>query len=436
MSLLTIVLLASILSPGTENQQNASAASATVPIHQVANPDEMEAPAQALSLQQALELADKNNPLLTEVAAQVDRAKADIHTASAYPNPDFQILSGYQSSRPISTPGVPGLLMHYSASQPVEIPSERRIRIRASRLGLSSTEYFAAGTRLSVVAEVKHAFYDVLRRKEEVEHAKENLALVKDLRRRVAVRVKVGEAGRLELTRADAELARAQSLVATAEVELAKSHASLRAAIGVQSQQNFDPQGNLESRVTLAPLSELRTQVLAAHPALAQAKMQVAQAEAQVADQRALRIPQPNIYGEYELQPDLTFYRFGVTVPLPIWNRRKGPIDAAKAEASKEQAISRRRQVEIIAALERSYDQYELTDKQVQSLQAGSLYEAEAAVKAAQAAYKFGERGILEVLDAQRVLQGVRDDLLDAMYNRQSALVDLEELGAVRLGDN
>jgi cobalt-zinc-cadmium efflux system outer membrane protein len=281
---------------------------------------------------------------------------------------------------------------------------------------------------------VKHAFYDVLRRKEEVSHTKENLALVNDLRRRVAVRVKVGEAGRLELTRADAELARARALVTVAQVDLAKSQASLRAVIGVQTQENFDPQGDLESRIQLPPLSELRAQVLAAHPALEESKMQTAQARALVADQRARRIPQPSLYGEYEHQPDLTFYRFGVSIPLPIWDRRKGPIGEAKAEVTRAESASQRRQVQIIAALERSYDQYELMNRQVESLQAGSLHEAEAAVQAARAAYKFGERGIIEVLDAQRVLQGVRDDLLDAMYGRQSALVDLEELGAVRLG--
>jgi outer membrane protein, heavy metal efflux system len=33
------------------------------------------------------------------------------------------------------------------------------------------------------------------------------------------------------------------------------------------------------------------------------------------------------------------------------------------------------------------------------------------------------------VFDAQRVLQGVRSDLLDALYARQTALIDLEELG-------
>jgi cobalt-zinc-cadmium efflux system outer membrane protein len=55
-------------------------------------------------------------------------------------------------------------------------------------------------------------------------------------------------------------------------------------------------------------------------------------------------------------------------------------------------------------------------------------------VDAAKAAYRFGERGIVEVLDAQRVLQDVRDDLLDAQFARQSALVDLEELGVIAPG--
>lgn len=385
-------------------------------------------------MQQALALAEKNNPLLSEASAQVNRARAGIDTASAYPNPTFEFLGGHQSGRPIATPGVPGLLLHYSASQPIEIPLERRTRIRASKLELTSSEYFQAGTRLTVVADVKHAFYDVLRRKEEVGHTRGNLALVNDLRRRVAVRVKVGEAGRLELTRADAELARAQALVTAAQVELARSQASLRAVIGVQTQENLDLVGDLQDRIQLPPFSELRVQVLAAHPALQEAKTQTARDQALVADERARRIPQPSLYGEYEHQPDLTFYRFGVTMPLPVWDRRKGPIGEAKAKVTRAQAVSKRRHVEIIAALERSYDQYELMDKQVQSLQAGSLHEAEAAVQAAQAAYKFGERGIIEVLDAQRVLQGVRDDLLNAMYARQSALVDLEELGAVRLG--
>lgn len=289
-----------------------------------------------------------------------------------------------------------------------------------------------AGIRLSIEADVKRAFYDVIRRKEQLAHAQDNLDLVEDLRRRVRLQVDVGEKGKLELTRAEAELARARAAIKSADVELANARAMLKVMIGSASSETFDAEGNLGGEVKLAPLNELWLQVLANHPALSEAQAMTARSRAVVEDERARRIPQPTFYGEYERQPDISFYRFGVSVPLPFWDRRKGPIGEAKAEVNRAEASSQQRRLEIMAALERAYDQYEISDQQVQGLQSGSLREAEAAVDAARAAYKFGERGIVEVLDAQRVLQGVRGDLLDALYARRSALVDLEELGVAQ----
>ena len=58
----------------------------------------------------------------------------------------------------------------------------------------------------------------------------------------------------------------------------------------------------------------------------------------------------------------------------------------------------------------------------------GSMAQAEAALRVAQAAYRFGERGILDVLDAQRVLRSVRADLLLARYQLQASLIELDAL--------
>jgi cobalt-zinc-cadmium efflux system outer membrane protein len=46
----------------------------------------------------------------------------------------------------------------------------------------------------------------------------------------------------------------------------------------------------------------------------------------------------------------------------------------------------------------------------------------------AQAAYRFGERGLLDVLDAQRVLRSVRADLLQARFEFQSAVAEILRL--------
>ena len=390
--------------------------------------------AEVLTLERALALAQQNSPRLRGAAASSARALAATRTAKTYTNPQVEFFAGKQSARNIPTPGVPGLLQHYAAYQTVEAPAERRARLRVAQLESVRTDLGAAGIQLFVVADAKRAFYDVLRRKEEVGHARENLALVEDLRRRVEVEVRVGEKGRLELTRAEAELARARFAVRSAQIELANSIALLRVAIAAPADANLDPRGELEPQIKLAPMLELLERVLRSHPSIAQSQTDIQQAQASLMHQRTRRIPQPTFYAEWEKQPDLTFWRTGFTVPLPLWDRRSGPIAEAQATVRQSTSLLDQRRLEIVSALERAYEQYELADQQATLLQAGSLHEAESAVDAAQAAYRFGERGIVEVLDAQRVLQSVRGDLLDAQFARQSALIDLEELGAVTSG--
>src|SRR2546430_17354123 len=90
----------------------------------------------------------------------------------------------------------------------IEIPTERHTRQRAADRAAVSSQFGQSATMLSVTADAKRAFYNVLRRREEISYAQANLQLVQDLQRRVTVEVNVGEKGRLELTRAQAELAR------------------------------------------------------------------------------------------------------------------------------------------------------------------------------------------------------------------------------------
>jgi len=382
-----------------------------------------------LTLEQALSLAEKFSPMLAEANASVSRASAGVQTARAYRNPEVQFQAGSQSARPVQTPGVPGSLWHYSASQTLEVPRERRLRLRTSLLEVEGSQHRRNAIHLAAMADVKRAFFDVMMRKQQLAHAHANLDLVEDLRRRVRLEVEVGEKGKLELTRAEAELARAQAAVSNAGVELANARAILKAVVGLSAEEMIDADGNLHDAVELPSMADLRTEVLSKHPALAESNTLTARASAAVEHEKAKRIPEPTLMGEYERQPDISYYRFGISIPLPAWDKRKGPIAEAQAEVIRAESAARQRRLEIVAALERAWDQYQINNQQVNSLQAGSLREATAAVEAALSAYKFGERGIVEVLDAQRVLQGVRNDLLDARFARQSALIDLEELG-------
>ena len=70
----------------------------------------------------------------------------------------------------------------------------------------------------------------------------------------------------------------------------------------------------------------------------------------------------------------------------------------------------------------------EMAQVRTKALSEGAVREAESALRVAEAAYRFGERGILDVLDAQRVLRTVRADLLEARYQMQSARIELDFL--------
>jgi outer membrane protein, heavy metal efflux system len=387
-----------------------------------------------LTLAEAIAMAQRNHPRLQEASAVTQRATAAARVARAYTNPSLEIYEGQQYARPVAIPGLPGVLQHYAGYQTIEIPSERHARQRAAQYSVASSRLAEQSVALSVVGDTKHAFYNALRQREEIDHAQENLQLVEDLRRRVEVSVNVGEEGRLELTRAEAELGRARFAVTSAQLEYANAIALLRVTVAGAGDAELDPQGEFEARISLPPLKQLRDHMLETHPAVAASRANIQATLATLDRERALRIPQPVAFAEFENQPDLRFWRTGFTVPLPLWDRRQGQIAEAKAATSQASAVLYQRTLELVSALERAYEQYQLADQQVTSLEAGSLRAAVSAVDAAKAAYRFGERGIVEVLDAQRVLQSVRGDLLDAQFARQSALVDLEELGAVAPG--
>ena len=66
---------------------------------------------------EAIAMAERNSPRLRGAVAATERAVAATRTAGAYTNPTVEVFEGLQYARPISIPGIPGLLQHYSSRQ-------------------------------------------------------------------------------------------------------------------------------------------------------------------------------------------------------------------------------------------------------------------------------------------------------------------------------
>jgi cobalt-zinc-cadmium efflux system outer membrane protein len=391
----------------------------------------LDAAGQPLTLQRALELTELGNPRIAAARAQLEGASAGVVTARQYPNPEFEGLTGGIRAR---VPGVAGGRgTSLALAQPLELPSVRDTRIRGAESGRLVGEMLLAETRLDVRAALRQAYFDVLRRKAELTLAADTQSLLEQIRSRIEVRVRVGEAAKFELTRAEAELATAATATASARLRIAQAFAQLRAVIGAPLPAELDVVSMEPGDARAASLAELREEVLARSPSLAQARAVVTRAELRVENERALRLPQPTVIVGTDRQPETSQLIFGLAVPLPIFNQRQGQIGEALAALEQAKASVEARRLELIGALEVAVQRLEIARQQVEAFEGGLLKQAESALSVAESAFRFGERGFIEVLDAQRVLRQVRSDFLAARFEQQAALIEIDRLRALDL---
>jgi cobalt-zinc-cadmium efflux system outer membrane protein len=295
-----------------------------------------------------------------------------------------------------------------------------------------SNHYALEESQLNIRGLVKQAFFEAIRRRNEMRLASENLQLLADLSRRIKVQYDVGEAPLLELKRAEAEVSVATVQAQSAERRFTAAMADLHAAVGAPL-GDVEPTAPLYANATIPPLQDLINEVLAKHPGIAVAETETKRADALVNVEKKLRIPQPNAWVNVIQQPDVAQYWWGITIPIPIFNKREGQIAEAESARRQAESFAEYRKLQLTTAVERAFGDYRVAQSQVDMFEGGIVVQAEAAVDAAQAAFQFGERGIIEVLDAQRVLRTARLEYMNAQYDRQQALIALEQLGALDL---
>ena len=379
-------------------------------------------------LQALREAARATHPSLQAARSMVEAGRAQVVTAGAYPNPEVEFLAGRSSAR---MPGVvAGSVQSLALTQRLDNPWQREARLDAARFGLEAREAERRGLRNDLLARLDQRFFDMLRRQAELRASQEDLGIAEQIRSKVAVRVNTGESPRYELIKADTELLNAQKAAESAGLRIAQARAALRTVVGPSLPADFQVEGSLARNPVVPSLDELRADLLARNPELLRSRADVRRAERQLDLERLRRQPEVALKVAEEQDRELRDTRLGVVVNVPIWDRRKGPVAEATALLSRSRSEEASQQLMLVQALEGAYREYEIARTQVNALENGILREAESTMKVAEAAYRFGERGILEYLDAQRVFRAARNELIAARYALQLAVIEIERLRA------
>ncbi len=426
-SVLAVALLATAV-PALSAPAGRAPAAAPAPARAPAPPVAPAASTPVYSLPALRELARAGHPSLAAAQALVEAGSAQVTAAAAYPNPDVEFLAGRTQAR---VPGVTGgSAQTLTIQQRIDNPWQREARIAAAGHGLEARQAERRGFENDLLARLDQRFFEVLRRMAEQRAAQEDLQLAEQIRAKVAVRVDTGEAPRYELIKADTERLNAQKTAESSELRVVQARAALRALVGAGLPADFQLDGSLSGAVNVPPLEQLRAEVLARNPELRRNQAEVRRAERQLELERLRRQPEVALKVAEDRDHELRDTRLGVVVSVPIWDRRQGPVAEAGALLSRSRSELAAQELTLLQALEGAYRQYEITRNQVNALETGILREAEAALKVAEAAYRFGERGILDYLDAQRVFRAARNELIAARYELQLAVIDIERLRA------
>jgi outer membrane protein, heavy metal efflux system len=383
--------------------------------------------ANTYTLVQVVDVALTQSPSVMIAKAQEDAATASVTTAKSYLNPQLEFGAGpsHYRDRSLSkdTKGNWGVAL----SQTLEFSDVRRARREVAESGVKTAGFTSDLIRLELKVRVKNAFYNVLQKQEVLKLVEADQQLLQTIRDRVKLKTDIGESPKYELIKAETELLAAQRDYQAALVRVVESKALLRGLVGSGISNDFELSGQLPLSESLPRLDALRDQI-SQSPYLQQVRAAAEIAEAKLKLEESLRNPGLTLKAGVEQDPDLLQYRLGLAIPLPLWTNREGQIAEASANIRQAQAQLGDRELGLSRDLETAYQRYLIAQGQVNAFETGLLEQAQSVLKVAEAAYKFGERGILEYLDAQRTYRSVRKDYLAARYDYVAAMLEIERL--------
>ena len=377
------------------------------------------------SLQQVIDVTFSEHPSIRVAKAQEAAALASVTTAKSYMNPEIEM--GVGPSRYRSGTNETRNNWGVALSQPLEFSDVRSARREIAESNVRFANMNAEINQVELRSHVKQAFYDVLQRQEALRLVEEDRTLLQQIRERVKLRVDIGESPRYELIKAETEALAAERDYQSAFVRIVEAKTYLQGLVSASMPEDYSLVGELPMSQRLPTIQTLRQQV-SQSPHLKQVRVASDTADAKLRLEQNLRKPGLTLKAGVEQDPDLTSFRLGLAVPLPLWSQRQGQIAEAVANVSQVQAVLSDRELALNRDLDSAYQRYLIAQNQVGAYENGLLKQAESVLKVAESAYRYGERGILEYLDAQRTYRSVKKDYLAARFDYVSTMLEIERL--------
>ena len=379
------------------------------------------AAAEPLSLAKAIELALEGNPEVAAAKRQWEATEGQVLQGRSRPNPElaYSLEDTRSKTRTQS----------WQLNLPVELGGKRAARTKAAEKTREQAQAQLAELQATVRANVAAAYFDVLTAQERLVLARDSAALAKSSTDTVSKRVAAGKVSPVEESKARVAEAGVRVELAQAASEQRNALSRLFALLGRIDAPYTVLEGKAENLPSVPSLADLQPLISSA-PGVVLARIEVDRREALTALELSKRVPDVTVsvgmQRSNETQRNVLL--FGVSVPLPIFDRNQGNLlEALKLEDKARdelQAATVRLHSEVAQARER----LSTITAEVQSLQQEVLPGAKSAYDAATIGFENGKFNFLEVLDAQRTYFTAKSQYLKALGEAHRAAADIDRL--------
>jgi outer membrane protein, heavy metal efflux system len=382
-----------------------------------------------VTLDQVLQMLNDRSPRTLAERASVDVVAADRITANTWPNPSLT----YGGSHLVSGLSTGAVTQHqFVVDQPLPIFGQRRSRQALADLNVSAerarVEVALAERRL----EVRQAFATLMARQEESRILQESRAELARIENVVRARAEAGDRSEYDVLRIDTERRMLDVEVTNAATDLDDASGHLASLLGFAG---WHPRadGSLQPGNTPIDFDALWNAAQQRRPALRAAHERQSVASGGLLLAQRERRPVPTVSGgalfTREVQGTSSF--FGLSLPIPLFDRNRGAIARASAEISEQNRALDAELAEARAEIERTRSTFGSRRQTLNAIEKDLVQRVPTLRRMAEDAYREGRDGILELLDASRSLKDIQ--LLHVKQLEMTKLAEEDLLAAAGL---
>jgi len=379
--------------------------------------------AEPVTLTDALARGQEVSPRVAKARAELKAAEGRAIQAGVRPNPEVSVeVENFSGTGPYRT--FRSTETTVSVAQPFELGGKRRARKQVAAAEREYAQIALRRAEADLAYDIVVAHAELRAAEDRADLAGKVFARAVELARIAETLVDVGRDPPLTKLRADALLAEAKAEDLRATSELLTARQRLALLIGSNDGDLSASVQDLPTPPALpANAQSLDERLAAAERDAASARVRLAQAEG---------VPDITASGgvrSFRESKDTAFL-VSVSIPLPVFNRNRGNIHAARAEgdaAEAQLAQTRldtrysRREAELLLAA---------ANERLTALSGAGLFQANEAARVAEIGYQQGKFTLIELIDAQEALTSANLKLIEAQLDRARALAALGRANA------